>query len=429
MIKLEEKKWPSSPLKAKDLNAEQVKQFLRIRADYEKSAFVNEGQVEVRELGPAGFSRPIPPGECAISALVLHENGKIYGGTGGKNAHLFFYDPSPDADTVCPVGVIAANAKVTSLVSGADNCVYGATAGLDGGNGTIFRYKPCEKLLGETDFSGRGVREIFDLPAEDQIFYSIVDPCHSAGKIETLIEPVAGEGVADIVINNAQLAIYGISSGSGTLFKYDLASGKVTKLGKADPNGNFSGKLTFDAASGAVYGAGLYGRIFRINCESGRVDFLTVKAPSLKGRELYNRVTAWVADDIEPFIYGGTVDGILFRFDCREEKILCFGKPVDQSDIRALTVSNDGTVFGICGEKGKCCHLFSYCDESRELKDLGMLLARSERPWYGYEISAAVTGKDGRLYFGEEDRISHIFMYFPPVKKRACKQFKTIEGA
>jgi hypothetical protein len=418
MIKLKERTWPSSPLKAKNLDAEQVKQFLRIRADYEKSAFVNEGQVEVRELGPAGFAKPIPPGECAVSALVLHGNGKIYGGTYGKNAHFFFYDPSPDADTVCPLGIVAANAKITALVSGIDGCVYGATADLNGGNGTLFRYKPCEKLLGETDFNGRGVREIFDLPAEDQVFYSIVDPCHSAGKIETLMTPVPGEGIADIVIDNAGRTIYGISSGSGTLFKFDISNLRSSVIGKADPNGNFSGKLAFDAAAGAVYGAGLYGRIFRLNCENDRLDFLKVKAPALKGRELYNRVTAWGFDEYNHQLYGGTVDGILFRFDSREEKIICLGKPVDQSDIRTLTIANNGTVYGVCGEKDKCCHLFSYNDQTRELNDLGVLLARSERPWYGYEISCAATGWDGRLYFGEEDRISHLFMYFPPVKRR-----------
>ncbi|MDD5599101.1 MAG: hypothetical protein PHV82_14235 [Victivallaceae bacterium] len=416
MIDLKNKKWPSSPLKAKDLNADQVKQFLEIRAAYEKSAFVSEGQVEVRGLGPEGFSPPIPPGECAVSALVLHSNGKIYGGTSGKNAHLFFYDPTPDADTVCPIGTIAANSKVTALVSAADGCVYGAAAGLDGQGGVLFRYKPCERLLGETDFTGRGVREIFDLPAEDQIFYSIVDPCHSAGKIETLPAPVKGEGVADLVIDNQRQLIYGVSAASGTVFKYDLAAGRAVEIGRIDPNGNFSGKLAM-APDGTVYGAGLYGRLFKLCPENNNIEFLNVKAPALKGRELYNRITAWAYDEAAEVFYGGTVDGILFRFDPREDKVICLGKPVDQSDLRAVAVGNDGTVYGVCGEPGKCCHLFSYSDETRELRDLGVLLARSERPWYGYEIACAVTGADGRICLGEADRISHLFMYFPPVKK------------
>lgn len=417
MIDIKNKKWPSSPLKAKDLDAEQIKQFLKIRADYEKSAFVNDRQVEVRGLGPEGFSKPIPHEECAISALVLHSNGKIYGGTYGKNAHIFFYDPSPDADTVCPIGIVAENSKVTALVSGSDGCVYGSTESLDGKNGIIFRYKPCEALLDEADFSGRGVREIFDMPAEDQIFYSIIDPCHSAGEIITLLSPLTDEGISDIVIDNENEAVYGIGAISGTLFRYDISTNRIVKFGKVDPNGNHSHKLAIDP-NGVVYGAGLYGQIFKLSPENENIEFFNVKAPALKGRELYNRVTAWAFDEVNDMFYGGTIDGILFRFDINGEKICCLGKPIDQSNIRALTISNDGKAYGVCGDKGKCCHIFSYCDESRELKDLGVLLARSERPWYGYEISCAITGVDGRIYFGEEDRISHVFMYFPPVRKR-----------
>ena len=51
MLDLENHQWPKSPLKAEKLDAEQIKQFLTIRADYEKSAFVTAGHLEVRQLG------------------------------------------------------------------------------------------------------------------------------------------------------------------------------------------------------------------------------------------------------------------------------------------------------------------------------------------------------------------------------------------
>jgi len=416
MPSLKDMKWPSSPLKAKDLDENQLKQFLQIRAFYEKSAFVNEGHVEVRTLGPKEFTEPIPPGESAISALAVHTNGKIYGGTGGQKSHLFFYDPTPDADVVVGIGIVAENARVTSLVSCEDGNVYGATESLDGGSGVIFQYKPCETLLKEADFKGLGAREIFDMSAEDQVFFSIVDPCHSAGKIETIISPLQGEGISDIVIDNERKIIYGVSSQTGTLFKFDISTKEVSSIGRIDANGNFSQKLLI-LPDGNLYGAGLYGRLFKLNAESGSMRFLDACAPALKGRELYNRVTNWIYDKDKQLIYGGTVDGIVFRYDLHNDKMTCIGKPIDQSLIRALTLGNEGTVYGICGEKGKCCHMFIYNDESRELKDMGVLLARVERPWYGYEISCAATGADGRIYYGEEDRISNLFMYFPPVKK------------
>ena len=104
MLDLENHQWPKSPLKAEKLDAEQIKQFLTIRADYEKSAFVTAGHLEVRQLGVKEFTRSIPPGECAVTALVTHPNGHVYGGTGGKRPHLFYYNPAPDADGCADIG-------------------------------------------------------------------------------------------------------------------------------------------------------------------------------------------------------------------------------------------------------------------------------------------------------------------------------------
>jgi hypothetical protein len=73
-------------------------------------------------------------------------------------------------------------------------------------------------------------------------------------------------------------------------------------------------------------------------------------------------------------------------------------------------------VYSLIGDKGDCCHLTSYDNATRELRDLGCPLARSERPWNGYEFASMTTGKDGTVFMGENDRISQLFMYFPPVK-------------
>lgn len=41
-----------------------------------------------------------------------------------------------------------------------------------------------------------------------------------------------------------------------------------------------------------------------------------------------------------------------------------------------------------------------------------------DRVWHGYEFDAACTGEFGEVYLGESDRIGHLFLYFPPVRKR-----------
>jgi hypothetical protein len=414
MINLKNKVWPSSPIKAENLTPEEIQQFLKVRADYEKSAFVSEGHVEVRILGTKSFTDPIPPQECAISSLVAGPKGKIYGGTAGKKAHFFLYDPSPDADTVLDIGVVGENMAVSSLACDSKGTVYGSTDG-EAVEGLLFVYKSCEVLASEMDYTNKGAREIFDTPVADQVFHSIVDPCHAVGRIEILASPIPNEGIASLVMDETRHILYGLTSKSGTFFIYDLDSNKVIHKEPVDELKFFSPSLAIDS-NGVVYGACGSGRLFRYMPDNNALEKLELFAPSLKGRELYNRVEAWAYDRIHNILYGGTIDGIVFSLNLATMTITCLGKPIDQSNIRTLTLSNDGRLYGVGGEEGKCCHLFVYDPATRDLKDLGCMLARVERPWYGYEFASSATGCDGRLYFGEFDRISHLFLFFPPIQ-------------
>jgi hypothetical protein len=408
---LKDRRWPSSPFEGPGRSEEEVKRFLRMRAAYEKSAFVSEGHVQVRQLGPVAFAKTIPPGECAITVLTRYSSGKIYGATSGKRGHLFYYDPSPDADTVVDIGVVGKNVRITGLV--ADEKVYGSAEDNDGG-GFLFVYSPCEVLMARMSMEGKGLREVFDTPVEDQMFHSIVDPCHSAGRIEHLKRVSAQEGVAGIVLDRKRRILHGLTSKRGSLFSYSLDSNKVKWVDRVGGAREALGKLTIDAR-GIVYGSGACGRLFRFDPDHERVEFTKWSAPSLKGREAYNKVEAWALDESTGLIYGGTIDGILFEFDPRNGGIVCLGKPIDQMRTRTLAVGNDGRVYGVGGEVGKCCHLFVYEPGTRQLRDLGVLLATLDRPWYGYEIECSVTGRDGEIYFGENDRLSSLFIYYPPV--------------
>lgn len=416
MINLENKKWPSSPLKQKNLDEAQLKQFLRVRADYEKSAFVTEGHFEVRALGAKEFVKPIPPGESGITALLNHPNGHIYGGTSGKNAHLFFYNPAPDADAIADIGIIAENSSIAKLLVLTIGAAHGEVLGLvnkNDGSAFLFVYKPCEVILNSKKFTGMGVREIFDLAAEDQLFFSTIDPCHSTGKVEYIEMPLFDENIADMVLDNTELKLYLFGAETGTLYCCNLIGKAVTKVGRIDSNGNFS-KCLVTGSDGMIYAFGLYGQVFVCNPEDNSLIALDIKAPALKGRELYNRVTAWTADIKNDIIYGGTVDGIIFQFFPKEKRIVCLGKPTDLGNVCAMAVSGN-IVYSLIGNKGDYCHLTCYDNATRELRDLGCPLARSERPWNGYEFASMTTGKNGTVFLGENDRISHLFMYFPPV--------------
>ena len=93
------------------------------------------------------------------------------------------------------------------------------------------------------------------------------------------------------------------------------------------------------------------------------------------------------------------------------------GKVIPQPRVRAMAVANDGRVYGTAGPPDDLNHLFVYDPEQADLRDLGIPTALVERLWHGYDFAAAATGWNGELYFGEHDRIAHLFLYFPPPRQ------------
>ena len=406
MINLDNLTFPKSPLKEKDLNAEQLKQFLAIRANYEKSAFVSEGHFEVRALGAKEFVRPIPENECATTALLCHSSGHVYGGTSGEKSHLFYYNPAPDADAVADIGCVwdgvSGISALTELPGGE---ILGIVNIADAG-AKLFIYRPCEVLLREKDFTGMGVREIFDLPAEDQLFFSTIDPCHSAGEIE-LLNLELPEAISDLTTDaNGEICMLGAKSGS--IYFLNAEMDAVKNIGRLDINGNFSHR--FGKCGERIFACGLYGQIFEISNEGLRK--CSCRAASIKGLELYNRVTAWCA--LGDVLYGGTADGLIFEFNPEMESVIVLGKPAAQTQVRGMAATG-GQIYAIIGADDDCAHLTVYDPTSRSLRDLGCPLARSERPWHGYVFGSMCKGSNGQLFLGECDRMSQLFIYFPKI--------------
>jgi len=139
-----------------------------------------------------------------------------------------------------------------------------------------------------------------------------------------------------------------------------------------------------------------------------------VKIPTIAGREFYNRLDSAVLNEYDGCIYGaGTADGVLFRFDPSTFEFRALGKATAEARVRAITCAPDGRVFGISGEVGGMGHLFCYDPHKHELRDLGLMIAASEIWRRGFEFDAACTGQNGELYFGENEREGHLFLYFP----------------
>ena len=364
--------------------------------DYAKGCYVREGRVVNRVLGlPQGLSEPIPPGECAITALCLGSNGKVYGATSGKRSHLLYYDPDPGADGVCDIGVLDGAAAVRrSLVADDRGVIFGGVSATvePGGEGCLFAYDTRGDHMAE--FGAR------------------------RGQVERLSVPVQGQCVAALAIDRRRRRLYGLSTPGGVFFVHDLDEHSTTEIGPINAGRQFSEALVV-GLSGHVYGVGAAGRVFRFDPEAGRIEHLDLRIPSVAGRDFYNKLDAVALDPQSGLIYGGgSADGVLFVFDPSTATIRSLGKVTAEPRVRALTVGLDGSVYGVSGEADGMAHLFRYDPAEHELRDLGIPLATVQRHWHGYEFDAACTGRWGEIYLGESDRISHLFVYFPPVRVR-----------
>lgn len=356
------------------------------------SPYVREGRIINRVLrNHQSLSEPIPDGESAITSLCQGCQGRIYGATSGVRSHLFFYEPGPGGDGVCEVGLVPGATEVRqALVAAADGMVYGAVSGGPEA-GRLFRYGTGQDFHNEYGYG--------------------------SGRVEMLDAPVAGEGVAGLVLDERRRRFYGVSRKSGKFFYYDLQDGRSEVKAELDADGRFSERLVLDGA-GVVYGCRSGGEFFRYDPAVDRLEGLGVRLPTLAGRELYNRLESVVFNDYDGLIYGGgSADGVLFSLDPASGRVRSLGKASAAAGCPALAAGFDGRIYGISGGREGMARLFRYDPDEHTLEDLGLPLAASETLWRGYEFSAACTGSAGEIYLGESDRVSHLFIYFPPVRR------------
>ncbi len=64
-------------------------------------------------------------------------------------------------------------------------------------------------------------------------------------------------------------------------------------------------------------------------------------------------------------------------------------------------------------------HLFRFDPAGRSFTDLGVLGAAFPECWTAHSLGALAVGPHGEVYIGETDDISHLFVYYPPVARRA----------
>jgi len=348
--------------------------------EYFKQAFVREGHVTLRMLGRKGTVQPIPDGECAITALCRDAHGKIFGLTSGKRTHLFVYAPGPCADYVVDLGVLGEGLRSPgALAASSDGVVYAGTR-REGGEGKLFRYVPGDELVWEWGYS--------------------------LGTVEDLSTPIAGEGITSLAVDNVSGVLYGLSDRSGTLFAHDLSGGAGAALGRVEGAQGGGAFLVPPSDERALRVVAENGSLAQYSRESRSIDSL---APLPLSAE--DKVSAVVDAGPRQGIFIGTCAGNVLLWNGQARRI---GRAPLDYPVRAMTVGAGAELYGIAGKRGGMCHLF-VASSRGNVRDLGAPFATVERYWHGYEFDAMETGTFGEIYLGESDRISHLFIFHPPV--------------
>ena len=386
-----------------------------LSAQQTRTVTTNQLRLDLRPLGHPPLD-VIQPGESAITSLIIGADGCLYGGTSGKRAQLFVLDPK--WGHVYPLGYLPGEESIFhSLAAAPDTSIYIGTSlfnvgriderGLDvldrykdyrGGH--IYRFDPTKE---------RNNRKRMQNPEPDEPLSFYTD----------LGIGIPGEGIGCLLMGKGEL--YGVTFPGGYFFVTNLKTGKTQKIGtlcgpplNEEPFRSVPRALVMDT-EGWIWGAGDYGALFHYEPKTGKIiHHPHHKLPSELGREFKTILDAMVLGPDE-LIYGGTSDGYIFRFDPRSLKISNLGKPVWQYRIRGLAFSKEGDLYGIGGELGGAARLFVYRTNEGAFENLGLLdVNRSPYyAWLAFEIGSMITGPDGTIFIGESGRISHLYLLYP----------------
>lgn len=371
--------------------------FAQRTLDYDHSV-VMQTRIDLRDLGyhPADV---IPPEESAIRALAVAPDGTLFGATSGKRSHLFLMRPVHGF--VQPLGFLKGVSTVHhSLAAGPNGEVYiGGSLAVDNNGegyegyegGHLYEYVPDGRE------ESRPIR--VDAPAN----------------VKDLGIPVPGEGVYAMAADGGG-RIYGVSYPGGQFWTF--FQGNFEILGRVaerrPPGERFERDLNIGraivVANNFAYVSGEKGAIWRAS--GNRLERTGLTAPTVKGREPYNRVDAWV-EGPEGILYGGTSDGYLFRIE--RGRLENLGKPLNQYRIRGLVYAPNGLLYGIGGDDDEMARLFSYDPKRGAYEMLGMIDV-SRRPycaWQAYRVDAMAIGPEGTIYIGQAERKSRLYLYYP----------------
>jgi hypothetical protein len=356
-----------------DPNSPEIKAYL----DELALQFVREGAMVAFPTCLPGMTTPITHDEAHITALDINADGHIYGGTSGKQAHLFAAAFHGLTGIVLDAGVVRDATNTVAVCCGEGRSIAFV-------NGT------------------RGGRAVA-IPKIDLAQDWIQEWGLAESQLQELGECVRGELVIHAVTVSPK-SIVGVTSHH--LFTVEIDSGAIKTVGEAPGRGRLA--ATRDAVFGQDDGA----KLWRFDAASGKIHRSAVDLP--KGA--WTGSLRWARDRHAGSLFTADAAGNLFSFDGNSH-FHSLGK-THLAPVGPIAVTLDGRLFGFCGEE--MANLFCCDVASAKVSNLGVAASVLEKRRYGYRFGDAITGRDGEIIFGEDDNDGHLWIYFPRISARGA---------
>jgi hypothetical protein len=191
------------------------------------------------------------------------------------------------------------------------------------------------------------------------------------------------------------------------VFVVDIDAGKVEVIGEVTG----AGRIAL-GPGGQVYGLDGAGHLWCCDPKSRKMDGRAVALP--KGAWTPEHVR-YAQDAGSGLLHLADADGHLFALSEGKGVVGPVGK-APLAPVGPMAVTHDGRVFGSCGLE--LAKLFCFEPARNRVLNLGVAVSVIERRRYGYSFGDAVTGRDGQIYFGEDDDLGHLWIYFPSIQAR-----------
>jgi hypothetical protein len=389
------------------------------------------------------LDRVIPANERGILCLTTDGTGQVYGGTTGRAAHLFRYDPQ---------------LKMAASL-----------ARLEGGIGfsySIIRLPDGSFIAGtQADPTGTAVKTD---PAAVGKLYRFTPSGPASVKVELLGVPVPGQGIVTVAYDAKTNTVVGNTWPDGHFFSYDVTAGKFKDHGAiagyrtfetpqqaADLNKGIkddkdkvhyarqvSRAIVIDPATGA-YTAGADGVLYRYDFRKQKLEKLALKLPAAQGRESWASLDAAVfypkqteGGETMSVILGGTSDGYLVELRVYDEKKILLrprGRPLGQPGIQGLVqgpsakaggksepgASAPGggggksgfTVYGVGGHKEGMPRAFTFRHGGQTMAVLAGGIPQVDGQPSMVGFGAILNDGQGHIYAGERDRIGRLVRF------------------